>query len=349
MGKFKSDLGDLVNPSCFQEPLDASGCSKEVLISQLKMMLTIRMVEEVVAELVIGGEAKCPCHLGIGQEAIPVGVSKLLKNTDHVFGGHRSHAHYLSVGGDVYGLFSEILGKVTGCSKGMGGSMHLFAGDKGFKGALPIVGGTTPIAMGAGLAAKMDGNGDVAVSYFGDGAVEGGVVQESLNLASVLDLPVLFVCENNLYSSHLDIQLRQSSDKVSRFAEAHRMENRVVDGNDVIAVSKATEELLQLARAGKGPGFLEAITYRWRGHVGPDENIDVGVRRKNEDLLAWKKRDPIQRLVEGMENEKLIGNGELEKIKKDIRASIIKAKDEALEAPYPEKSALLDLVYSDKK
>lgn len=345
MGKFQSELGDLVNPACFQEALQVRGHSKKILISQLRMMITIRVVEEVVAELVISQEAKCPCHLGIGQEAIAVGVSKLLKNTDHVFGGHRSHAHYLAVGGDVFRLFSEILGRVTGCSKGMGGSMHLFAGDKGFKGALPIVGGTTPIAMGAGLAAKMDGKGDVAVSYFGDGAVEGGVVQESLNLASVLNLPVLFVCENNLYSSHLDIQLRQSSDRVSRFADAHKIEARVVDGNDVIAVSNASEELLQIARSGNGAGFLEAVTYRWRGHVGPDENIDVGVRRKNEDLVAWKKRDPIRRLVDGMTEEKFIEKGEFEIIEDEIRASVIKAKDQALEAPYPEQSALLDLVY----
>jgi acetoin:2,6-dichlorophenolindophenol oxidoreductase subunit alpha len=349
MGEFKSELGDLVNPECFHDSLEVSGIPKDTLISQLKMMITIRVVEEVVANLVTDQIAKCPCHLGIGQEAVAVGVSKLLKNTDHVFGGHRSHAHYLAVGGDVYSLFAEILGRITGCSKGMGGSMHLFAGDKGFKGALPIVGGTTPIAMGAGLAAKMDGKGDVAVSYFGDGAIEGGVVQESLNLASVLSLPVLFVCENNLYSSHLDIQLRQSSDRVSRFADAHHIEARVVDGNDVLAVANATEELLARARAGKGPGFLEAITYRWRGHVGPDENIDVGVRRKNEDLVAWKKRDPIRRLVEGMEKEKFLEKGEFENIEKGVRAFVIKAKDEALEAPYPEQSALLDLVYSEKK
>lgn len=349
MGNFKSELGDLVNPACFTESLNVTGFSKETLIPQLHMMLTIRIVEEVVAELVMEQKAKCPCHLGIGQEAIAVGVSKHLKNTDHIFGGHRSHAHYLAVGGDVFRLFSEILGRVTGCSKGMGGSMHLFDGEKGFKGALPIVGGTTPIAMGAGLAAKMDGKGDVAVSYFGDGAIEGGVVQESLNLASVLELPVLFVCENNLYSSHLDIQLRQSSDKISRFADAHRIEARVVDGNDVIAVANATEELVQRARAGKGPGFLEAITYRWRGHVGPDENIGVGVRRHKEDLVAWKKRDPIKRLVDGMENKKYIEKGEFEKMSEDIRASVTKAKDLALEAPYPEQSALLDLVYSQKK
>lgn len=349
MGKFKSELGNLVNPACFHNSLEVKGIPRDILFSQLKMMITIRVVEEVVADLVNEKMAKCPCHLGIGQEAVAVGVSKHLKNTDHVFGGHRSHAHYLAVGGDVYSLFAEILGKVTGCSKGMGGSMHLFAGDKGFKGALPIVGGTTPIAMGAGLAAKMDGNGDVAVSYFGDGAIEGGVVQESLNLASVLDLPVLFVCENNLYSSHLDIQLRQSSDRVSRFADAHNIEARVVDGNDVVAVSNATEELLQIARAGKGPGFLEAITYRWRGHVGPDENIDVGVRRKNEDLLAWKNRDPIRRLMEGMQNKKLLEKGEFEKMESDIRAFVNKSKEKALEAPYPEQSALLDLVYSEKK
>src|SRR5690606_8272404 len=161
----------------------------------------------------------------------------------------------------------------TGCSKGMGGSMHLYAKEHGFWGSVPIVGATISMAVGAGLAAQMDKpdrkDMDVGVAYFGDGAAEEGVLHESLNFAAKFKVPVIFVCENNLFSSHLHILLRQPKDKVARYAESHDVNVEVVDGNDIEAVSKAAKRLVDAARNGEGPGFLEAVTYRWRGHVGP--------------------------------------------------------------------------------
>ncbi len=243
----------------------------------LESMIAIRSAEERLGRMVEDGEIVCPVHLAVGQEAVPVGVSHHLTPDDRIFGAHRSHGHYLALGGDVYRLIAEALGRADGCSGGMGGSMHLYAPEVGFMGSVPIVAATVPVAVGAALAAKKDGNGAVAVSYIGDGAVEEGAVHESLNLASHMKLPVLFVCENNLYASHMDIAQRQPNDRTARFAEAAGIDALVIDGNSVTDVAAAAGHLIAAARRGDGPGYLEAVTYRWRGHVGPDENVDVGL------------------------------------------------------------------------
>lgn len=345
-------LADLADPHKFSAPLDLGEASTDRLLVALERMLTIRLVEEAVARLVEEGHARCPCHLAIGQEAVAVGVSLQLTDKDRVFGGHRSHAHYLALGGDVYRLMAEILGREPGCAKGMGGSMHIYGPEVGFHGSVPIVGATIPIAAGAALAALMDkrreGNKEaaVAVCYFGDGASEEGVLHETLNLAAKFDLPVLFVCENNLFSSHLDIILRQPFDRIGRFAEVHGIEAHTVDGNDILAVAEATGRLIERARKGGGPGFIEAVTYRWRGHVGPREDIDVGLRRSMDDLNAWKKRDPIRRLWAALVRDGRTTEEELESIEENIAAHVRNCVDRALEAPYPSREALLERVYA---
>lgn len=224
--------------------------------------------------------------------------------------------------------------------------MHLFAPEVGFHGSVPIVGATIPIAAGAGLAAKMDGRGDVAIAYFGDGACEEGVMHETLNMAAVMKLPVVFVVENNLYSSHLDIGLRQPANSVGRFAEANQITVRVVDGNDFVAVAHAAGELIDAARRGEGPGFLEAVTFRWRGHVGPNEDIDVGVQRAPEILEAWKKRDPIARLWQSLKSHRGADPEVFSALEAAVRDQVKAAVESALAAPYPEESALLDFVYA---
>jgi pyruvate dehydrogenase E1 component alpha subunit len=339
-------LGALADPAQFNGPIELDNRSTENLLEQVRDILLIRYAEEAVAELAVAGEAKCPCHLGIGQEAIAVGVSSVLTAKDRVYGGHRSHAHYLALGGNLDAMFAEILGKATGASKGMGGSMHLFAPEVGFHGSVPIVGATIPIAAGAALACKMDREGAVAVAYFGDGACEEGVFHETLNMAAVMKLPLLFVAENNLYSSHLDIGLWQPADSVARFARASRVAARVVDGNDVCAVARAAGDLVAASRAGEGPGFLEAVTFRWRGHVGPNEDIDVGVRRSPDVLRAWKGRDPLRRLVDSLVAHRGVDVGAVDAIGRDIRQQIERAVRAARAAPYPESGALFDLVYA---
>ncbi len=340
-----SELGTLIDPNKFTGPLNTAGWAATHLRSMLNAMLTIRLVEETVAELALSGEAKCPCHLAIGQEAVAVGVAQKLKTTDRAFGAHRSHSHFLAMGGSIQGLLSEVLGKATGCSLGMGGSMHLYGQEFGFMGSVPIVAGTVPLAVGAGLAAKMDGKGDIGIAFFGDGAAEEGVLHESLNLASQYEIPVLFVCENNLYSSHLDIAQRQPSDSVARFADAHHVPAKVVDGNDVLSVAVATEELVAPLRAGKGPAFLEAVTYRWRGHVGPDENVDVGVRRRAEDIVAWKQRDPVARLLSGMTSTDL--DLSLADVEQPIKDQVLDALAIARRAPYPPEEQNLSAVFKE--
>lgn len=344
----KHNLGALADPAEYNAPLALDNQPTDALLDALQSMLRIRFAEEAVAELSISGEAKCPCHLGIGQEAVAVGVSSQLRASDRVFGGHRSHSHYLALGASLDKMMAEILGKAVGASHGMGGSMHLFAPEVGFHGSVPIVGATIPIAAGAALAAKMDGNGDVAVGYFGDGACEEGVMHETLNMAVVMQLPCLFVVENNLYSSHLDIGLRQPVNKVARFAEANCIATRVVDGNDVVAVRQAAGELLDAARRGNGPGFLEAVTFRWRGHVGPNEDLDVGVQRAPEVLAAWKKRDPVSRLWQSLLTYRDVDEEVLPAMERTIRAEVANAVEAARAAPYPEDSALLDLVYAPR-
>jgi pyruvate dehydrogenase E1 component alpha subunit len=338
------DLGKLADAESFTEPLDVSGCEQETLKRQLRTMLTIRFAEEKIGDMVSEGKVVCPCHLGIGQEAIAAGVSTGLRPADRVFGAHRSHSHYLAMGGDVYGLFAEVLGKKTGCSGGMGGSMHLFDQDIGFLGAVPIVAATIPIAAGAALAARMDGAGDIAVSYFGDGATEEGVFHESLNIASSMSLPIVFICENNLFASHLHISIRQPENSIARFAEANRIDSEVIDGNDVIAVTEAAAKAINSARDKGKPAFIEAVTYRWRGHVGPREDIDVGVQR-SEDLHKWKARDPVRRLYEGMERAGMIDSDSYALLQQEIRDLVATAWSRAETAPYPDTGDLIDLVY----
>ena len=247
-------LGSLTDPTQFCEPLDIDEMPKEDLLPFVRSMLLIRRVEETIADMVESGEAKCPCHLGIGQEAAAVGVASALRPTDRAFGAHRSHSHYVAMGGNVRQLLAEVLGKVTGCSRGFGGSMHLRDTSIGLMGTVPIVGATIPLAVGAALALKLSGGNDIAVSFLGDGATEEGVFHESLNLAKNLAVPVLFVVENNLYSSHLHIDLRQSVDRTARFAEAHNVRSVVIDGNDVVRVARTAQDLVDAMRARSGAG-----------------------------------------------------------------------------------------------
>lgn len=310
------------------------GEDREQLIEQLKLMLLIRRTEEAIADLVTTGAVRCPCHLAIGQEACAVGVATALQSGDRAFGAHRSHGHYLAMGGDLDAMVAEILGRATGCSGGMGGSMHLVAPDRGLLGTVPIVAATVPMAVGAALAAKLEGGSALAVSFFGDGATEEGVFHEAMNLASAQTLPVIFVCENNLFSSHLHIRLRQPADSVARYAEAHLVTSEVVDGNDVCAVAAATRRAAARARARKGPTFLELVTYRWRGHVGPSEDTDVGVRR-NQDLVHWKRRDPIARLREALAAAGTLGTAKAEALDRAVGRRVAEAVARARLAPLP--------------
>ena len=340
-GFYLNELGD---PDKFHDEIDISKFPEQFYIESLRKMKNIRKSEEILGRNVENGNIKCPCHLSIGQEAIPVGISKFLKKSDFVFGNHRSHGHYLALNDDSYGLFAETLGKVTGCSRGMGGSMHVIAKDSGFHGSVPIVSATIPVSVGAGLTAKIQGSQAVAVSYFGDGTSEEGTFHESLNLAAFYNLPVLFVCENNLFSSHMHIKERQPFDSVRRFADAHNIKSEKIDGNNINEVFAVAEKAIQGLRDGEGPFFIEAVTYRWRGHVGPDENIDVGLKRK-DDLGSWKKRDPIERLEKSLLKADIISDSDLIEINKKIEEKTESEWIRAMQDPYPDENQLMSVIY----
>ena len=338
------NLNDLKNPKIGNENPELNLLTDEEYILLLKKMITIRVAEEIISDNVKSGLIKCPCHLAIGQEAIPVGVSQFLNSDDRVYGNHRSHGHYLSLTMDTYGLFAEILGKETGCSKGMGGSMHIVGESKGFGGSVPIVSATIPVAVGAGLAMKLSKSESVAVSYFGDGTSEEGVVHESLNIASYYNLPVIFVCENNLFSSHMHISERQKFDSISRFADAHGIDYAVIDGNNIETVLDTSKKAIEIARSQRKPFFIEAVTYRWKGHVGHDDNVDVGLQRQ-EDLEPWKKKDPIDRLKNSLIAKNAISESDFESFNATILDKLNKEFDQAVSDPYPKQQQLLETVY----
>jgi acetoin:2,6-dichlorophenolindophenol oxidoreductase subunit alpha len=257
-------------------------------------MVRIRLFEERVARLVEGSEIRTPCHLYIGQEAIAAGVCAALDARDYVWGGHRSHGHYLAKGGDLSAMMAEIFGRTTGCSGGRGGSMHLVAPEVGILGTVPLVAATIPLAVGAAMAAKLRSDRRVSVAFFGDGATEEGHFHESLNLASLYRLPAIFVCENNFYASHMGLFERRVADNIVSAADTAGAVGCRLDGNDVEAVFAAARDAVERARSGGGPTLLECRTYRWRGHVGPSWDMDVGVQRKDE-LPEWLPKDPIAR------------------------------------------------------
>ena len=314
-----------------------------LLTALFRTMTRIRMAEETIAELLDKNEIRCPTHLCTGQEAIAAGVCAALQRDDYIFGGHRSHGHYLAKGGDLRALMAELYGKATGCSRGRGGSMHLIAQEVGLLGTVPLVAATIPIAMGSALASKVRGDSRVSVAFFGDGATEEGHFHEALNLAGLHSLPVIFVCENNLYSSHMHIRERRVKDNIVQTGNAHGIEAFCVDGNDVGVVYRTAVDAVRRARTRCGPTLLECRTYRWRGHVGSSMDLDVGVKRKDE-LHDWLPKDPIARARAGL-LEQGVHESALEEIKKEVRAEIEDAIQFARRSDYPNPDELLDHVF----
>ena len=338
-------IKDLTNPRKYQDPLDISGYETDFLFELLERMLLIRLSEEKLAEErekgVIGG----PVHLSAGQESIAVGISRNLNSTDRVFGAHRSHSHLLSLNPSAYKLFAEVLGKETGFSKGMGGSMHLIDQKSGFYGSVPIVSGTVPLAVGAAFDAARNKTNDVGVAFIGDGAMEEGTVHESLNLSKILPAPTVFVIENNLFSSHMHLSLRQPLLSTTRFAEANQIKNILVDGNNVLQVYEESKSLINFSRKSNEPCFIEAITFRHYGHVDWRKDIDVGVNRSQEEIDEWLKRDPIRRLSLGMQEASKISKKDIDSIYKKLNEEIDSSWRKALTDPYPAPEELVNRVY----
>lgn len=297
--------------------------------------MRVRMVEEEIARRYSEQQMRCPVHLSIGQEAVAVGVGNALQTVDVAMSNHRSHAHYLAKGGSLKRMIAEIYGKSTGCAGGWGGSQHLIDLAVNFLGATPIVGGTIPVATGVAWSALMNGEDSIAVSFMGDGATEEGVWHESLNFASLQRLPILYVCENNLYSVNTRLRDRQPSRPISGIAAAHGLRVMSGDGNDVQEVFRMAQTGRTHAASGAGPVLIELFTYRWREHCGPGNDDNLGCR-PSEEINAWRERDPVEKQIRCVLKRGLLGKEDIEVMRKAIGKEINAAFDFAINSPEPE-------------
>jgi acetoin:2,6-dichlorophenolindophenol oxidoreductase subunit alpha len=325
-----------------QDPMSA--LEPEVLYDLHRRMVRIRLFEEEAGKLMEAGRMPGFLHLYVGQEAVAAGVMATLGQDDVVTSTHRGHGHAVAKGADLRYMYAELFGKQTGYCKGRGGSMHINDLSIGMLGANGIVGGGIPHAVGAALAAVYKGQDFVAVPFFGDGATNIGVFHESANLAAVLQLPVLFVCENNGYAEFTPQDRHMLLKDVADRAASYGMPGEIVDGMDVVAVYLAALRLVARARAGEGPALLEAKTYRYYDHQGV-KGLRIAYRTQ-EEIDSWKDRDAITALELRMVNAKVAAPEELEKVWSDTREEIAAAIEFAEQSPDPDPADLLDNVYT---
>jgi pyruvate dehydrogenase E1 component alpha subunit len=300
----------------------------------------VRRVEEEIADIYPTDRIKSPVHLSIGQEAVSVGVIDALEDDDVVSPTYRGHAAYLAHGGSIEGMLAELFGKVEGCAKGRGGSMHLIDIDHGILGASAVVGTTIPIAVGYALALKRSGSSRLCAAFFGDGATEEGAFFESLNFASLHRLPILFVCENNGYAIHTPLAKRWAKDGLRERIQSFDIAFDLVDDGDVFSIRQITEGSVASIRSGSGPRFLEIKTHRWLEHVGPGNDDDVGYRDP-EVSNRWRDRDQVARLRSMLSEETAF------EIDSEIDARIDRAFAFAEAAPFPKAQDLSLHVFAD--
>lgn len=317
---------------------------RDTLYRMFQTMVKIRMFEEKLIELYPQQQIRCPIHLYIGQEAIATGICMNLKRYDYVFSNHRGHGHYIAKGGSLKLLAAELYGKVNGCSKGKGGSMHLVAPEVNFLGSSAIVGGGIPLAVGTALASSMQGKNRVSVAFFGDGGVDQGVFHESLNFASLKKLPVIFVCENNFYATNSPLRARQPLDNIYERAKPYGITGVRVDGNDVLAIFFAARKAIAHAKAGKGPTLIECRTYRFRVHVGPDCDYKTGYRPK-EELDKWFNRCPVKKFERYLLEKRIISKSGLSKLSTKLKLEIEEAIAFGKNSPFPDDKELFTDVY----
>jgi len=309
-------------------------------------MLRIRSVEETIAARYGEQKMRCPTHLSVGQEAVAAAAGAALKTTDLAVSGHRAHAHYLAKGGSLKAMIAEIYGKVTGCSRGKGGSMHLIDESVGFMGSTAIVGGTVPVGVGLAYPMKLKQTGQISCVFLGDAVPETGVFFESVNFAVVKQLPVLFLCENNGYSVYSPLSVRQPPGrKLFELVAGFGLPTHHGDGNDARAVYAALSEGVDAIRRGEGPRFYEFETYRWREHCGPNYDNDIGYRSVAE-YEAWKLRDPVLALQRALIGEGVVGERDVAEMQATIDAEIDAAFAFADASPFPEAGDAFTDVYA---
>jgi pyruvate dehydrogenase E1 component alpha subunit len=318
--------------------------SQDQMLNLYNKMVTIRLFEEKIQDLYARGLVPGLVHLYIGEEAIATGVSVHLRNDDYMTCNHRSHGHVIAKGAELKYMMAELFGKKTGYCKGKGGSMHIADVDIGILGANGIAGGGIPIAVGAALSCKMKKTGQVTVCFFGDGSSNNGTFHEGLNLASVHKLPVVFICENNLYGISVSQKQHQVIEDISIRSVSYNMPGMTVDGNDVLAVYEASGKAIQRARVGEGPTLLECKTYRWRGHHEGDPN--QGRRyRTMEEIQEWMQKCPIKRFEEKLVGEKVLNKNKIKNLWEEIGKKIEEAVEFANQSPFPDPQEIFEDVY----
>lgn len=316
--------------------------SKEELIKFLRQMLLIRRFEEKAAEMYMRGKIGGFLHLYIGEEAVAVGAISCLKPEDYIVTHYREHGHALVRGIEAKRIMAELFGKATGTSKGKGGSMHLFDASKGFMGGYAIVGGMMPVGVGLALASQFKEEGRVTMCFFGDGAVNQGEFHESLNLAALWKLPIVFLCENNGYGMGTHVDKTFSGSDISKLAERYDMPCcQKIDGMDVLAVRDEVMKWVERARNGGGPSFVEVMTYRFRGHSMADP---LEYRNKQEEE-KWKKRDPIPLFKKRLLAEAVVSEEEMALLQKEVDREVEEAVEFAEKSPFPSLESVYEDVY----
>jgi pyruvate dehydrogenase E1 component alpha subunit len=316
-------------------------------ISVFNLILKIRYSEELLGEKKKEGLINSPVHLSAGQEAVPVGVSLNTIKGDVFFGNHRSHHHILSLNTNLTKFFAEILCKKKGLSGGYGASMHLVDKSKVFFGSVPIVTGSLSLATGAAFALKAKRKNNVAIAYFGDGATEEGVFHESLLFSGKNNLPLLYVIENNEYSSNIHISQRQISNNLTRFAKAHGIKSTILDGNNFFEIHSKIKKIILNMRATNEPFLIDAKTYRYYGHVDWREDIDVGIERSKSKLIYWKTRDPLKKIEQFLLKKNIVNKKEIDFLKRKMKSVVLNSWTQALDYKDQVKSDLFKFVYHD--
>ncbi|HEY4136194.1 MAG TPA: thiamine pyrophosphate-dependent dehydrogenase E1 component subunit alpha [Alphaproteobacteria bacterium] len=306
-------------------------------------MTTIRAFEETVQRLFLGGHIPGLVHLYMGQEAVATGVCSVLEKTDMIGSHHRGHGHCVAKGGDLLKLFAELLGKRDGYGLGRGGSMHIFDPENGNLGTTGIVGGSVPLAAGAALTMKLRKTGAVAVSFFGDGVLNQGIMFEAMNMAAIWNLPVLFVCENNGFGEYTSIDDVTAGEDIADRGKAFAIPTEHVDGMDVLAMQAAAKRAVERARAGEGPSFLICSTWRYSGHHIADKQD----YKEDEETKAWRERDPINQLARSLVKDKAATQAELDAVAEESRAKVAAAAEAARKLPSPTADDLMEYLYAE--
>ena len=311
---------------------------KEKLVQMYRGMLRIRHFENRVKDLFAAGEMPGFVHLYLGEEAVAVGACSALKDDDYITSTHRGHGHILAKGGEMKYMMAELYGKATGYNKGKGGSMHIAWPKLGILGANGIVSGGIPIATGAAFSSKYRKSGQIAVCFFGDGAASEGTFHESINIASAFDLPVVYVCENNLYGVGTRQRDVRNIEDIADRGAAYGIPGLIVDGNNVIAVYEAVFEAVKRARNGEGPSLLECKTYRWRTHFEGEPDT----YRPPEEVKAWLKREPIAPYRKELIEQGVIDETKAEQIEKEVQKELEEAVEFARTSPLPNRETALE-------